>query len=105
LTPNGKIDRRALPVPAVGAVTGAARAVRPRTPVEQQMAALWQQVLGIERVGIDENFFDVGGHSLLMVRLHGLLKHRLGVACSIMDLLKNPTVRSMSRFLRRQATA
>jgi len=104
LTPSGKVNRRALPEPEQGVAEAASRAVRPRTLLEHQIAAVWQQVLGVERVGIDENFFDLGGHSLLMVRLHGILKNRLGVACSIMDLLRYPTVRFMSQFVRQQAT-
>jgi amino acid adenylation domain-containing protein len=104
LTPNGKIDRRALPEPKQSVAGAASRAARPRSLLEHRIAAVWQQVLGVDRVSIDENFFDLGGHSLLMVRLHGLLKNRLGVACSIMDLLRYPTVRLMSQFVRQQAT-
>ena len=69
LTPSGKVDRRALPVP--GSLRPALEDlyVAPRTPMEQQVAAIWCHLLGLERVGIYDNFFELGGHSLLAMQL------------------------------------
>ncbi|MFS2168579.1 phosphopantetheine-binding protein, partial [Variovorax sp. Varisp62] len=69
LTPNGKLDRRALPAPgAVANAVGSASYAAPRDKTEARVAAIWQQVLGVERVGAVDDFFQLGGHSLLAVR-------------------------------------
>ena len=65
LTPNGKIDRRALPAPEIGRVNRAAGYVAPRTPQEYTLAEIWEQLLSIGRISVHDDFFDVGGHSLL----------------------------------------
>ena len=67
LTPNGKIDRRALPAPDYTRLEG--QVVPPRTPAEGLLAAIWQEVLELEQVGIHDNFFEVGGHSLLATQV------------------------------------
>jgi len=103
LTPNGKIDRKALPVPQVQAVaSGAGEAVM--TPVQRRVAALWQQVLGIERVGLEVNFFDVGGHSLLLVKLQSALQREFGVELALVELFQRTTVAAQAeRFAAPQA--
>ena len=97
LTPNGKIDRRALPAPT-GQATGAAYTA-PRTETEQTIAALWSEVLGVERVGVDDNFFDLGGHSLLLVRVSRGLQEAFGREVQVIDLFKYPTVQALAGFL------
>ena len=67
LIPNGKVDRRALPAPEYAA--DADRYVAPRTPVEEVLAGIWAEVLEVERVGVLDSYFDLGGHSLLIMRL------------------------------------
>ncbi len=99
LTPSGKVNRRALPAPDRQRPALAQTLVTPRTPTEQAIAAIWQEVLGVEKVGVDDNFFDLGGHSLLLVQLHGRLAARLGIDVTVMDLFRYPTIGSFARFL------
>ncbi len=69
LTPSGKVDRRALPAPDLTAVHAATDRTAPRTPVEETLAAVWADVLGVERVGVHDNFFDLGGDSILSIQV------------------------------------
>src|SRR5262249_28170197 len=73
VTPNGKLDRKSLPEPALARPDLAAAYVAPQGEVEQAIAEIWQEVLGVERVGVHEKFFQLGGHSLLLVRVHARL--------------------------------
>ncbi|PWK14434.1 non-ribosomal peptide synthetase/type I polyketide synthase [Tumebacillus permanentifrigoris] len=98
LTPNGKIDRRALPSPPDR--TTAASTVLPQNPLEQQISAVWMEVLGLGAVGIDDNFFEVGGHSLSLVKVEVRLKEALGLTVPTMDLFRFPTIRSLAHHLR-----
>ena len=95
-TPNRKLDRRALP--AIEAASKATVAP-PTSAAEQHVLADWQHVLGTEAIGIDDNFFDAGGHSLLVVRLHRKLQQRLGRAIALTDLYRFPTVRTFTASL------
>ncbi|HET7462017.1 MAG TPA: amino acid adenylation domain-containing protein, partial [Longimicrobium sp.] len=97
LTPNGKLDRRALPAPAAGA--GAAHAA-PRDAAELALAGIWARVLGVERVGIRDDFFALGGHSLLAVRLLARVERELGHALPLASLFAAPTVERQAALLR-----
>jgi natural product biosynthesis luciferase-like monooxygenase protein/FkbM family methyltransferase len=99
LTGSGKIDRRALPAPQAGGARVAAAYVAPRTSAEQTVAAVWQSVLGRERVGVHDNFFEVGGNSLLLVQIHARLREALGREVTMVQLFRHPTVQSLARFL------
>src|SRR5260370_515031 len=77
--PNGKLDRRSLPAPGASAADLAEPYVAPRSPLERRLAALWRELLGLARVGIDDDFFALGGHSLTATRLLGPLRDGCGV--------------------------
>ncbi|HEY4594294.1 MAG TPA: beta-ketoacyl synthase N-terminal-like domain-containing protein, partial [Thermoanaerobaculia bacterium] len=70
-----------------------------RSALEEAVAGVWREVLGLERVGVEENFFDLGGHSLLLARVRALLRDRLGREVSLLDLLTHTTVRALARHL------
>ena len=97
LTPNGKIDRRALPdlreeLPAQINRTF----VPPRTPIEELLAGIWSQVLGIKKVGIHDNFFELGGHSLLATQVMSQIRDRLEVELPLRYLFETPTIAGLS---------
>ncbi|KYC36320.1 hypothetical protein WA1_42115 [Scytonema hofmannii PCC 7110] len=98
LTPNGKVDRRNLPVPDHTTRPDEAY-VMPQTKVEQIVAAVWQEMLQVEKVGIYDNFFELGGHSLLVVQVHHKLQEILGVKLSIVEMFQYPTIHSLSERL------
>lgn len=101
LTPNGKADRRALPAPEATANEGATFAA-PRTEEEATLARLWAEVLGVERVGIDEDFFDLGGHSLLATQLISRVQKTFGGELGLRTLFEAPTVAGFAELLLRQ---
>ncbi|MDQ1592163.1 MAG: hypothetical protein QOG71_2790 [Pyrinomonadaceae bacterium] len=103
LTPNGKVNRAALPEPAEARPELAASYVVPRTQAEEAVAAVWQEILRVEHVGVNDNFFDLGGHSLLMVQAHAKLRESFErPELSVIDLFKYPTVSALAKFLSRE---
>jgi natural product biosynthesis luciferase-like monooxygenase protein len=100
LTPNRKTDRKALPAPQLQAAAGASEQKEaPESETDQAIAKVWRDVLGRDDVGLDDNFFDLGGHSLLVVRAHRQLQDALGRALALTDLYRFPTIRKFSTFL------
>jgi amino acid adenylation domain-containing protein len=97
LLPNGKVDRAALPGPETA--RRPAGAVEPRTDLERAIAAVLAEVLGVDRLALDENFFDLGGHSLAMIRAAGILEQRLGRTLPVLDLFRFPTVAALAGHL------
>jgi amino acid adenylation domain-containing protein len=98
LTPNGKVDRRALPKPdRTGA--GGARREPPRTDTERALVAIWEETLGQRGLGIDDDFFESGGHSLKVARVMDLVQKRLGVTVPLTVLFRTPTVRALAEAL------
>jgi acyl carrier protein len=102
LTPSGKVDRRALPVLAPAGRSPDAAWVAPRTATENKIAAIWQSVLGLERVDIHTNFFELGGHSLGMVEVYRRLAASPGDRLGLTDLFDHPTVSALAKFLDRR---
>jgi amino acid adenylation domain-containing protein len=100
LTPNGKLDRKALPAPEYAA--DADRYVAPRTPVEEVLAEIWTEVLRRDRVGVHENFFDLGGHSLLIIRLLAKIQTTFEVELSIRTVYSVPTLEAMAGEIERK---
>lgn len=99
LTPNGKIDRQALPDIESLSSELAEKYEPPKTEIEQAIAQLWQQLLQIEKVGINDNFFDIGGHSLLLVQVHAKLQDMFTVDIAITTLFEHPTIKSLAQYL------
>jgi natural product biosynthesis luciferase-like monooxygenase protein len=99
LTPNAKIDRNALPSPQSAQQTVSTEYAPPEDALEETIAKLWQDTLRVEKIGINDNFFDLGGHSLLIVRIHSQLKSLIEQPVSLTDLYGYPTIRSLSQFL------
>ena len=98
LTPNGKVDRRALPDPDRRG-TPEEIYVAPQSQLEQSLAEIWQEVLGLERVGLRDNFFDLGGHSLLLAQVQAKLRELLDRQVPMLELFKYPTIGSLAKQL------
>ena len=99
LQPNGKLDRRALPAPQRGR-DETAQYTAPQPGSQAMVAAVWAEVLHVERIGVDDDFFDLGGHSLLAAQVIAKLRKTAGARrVSVLDLFKNPTVRALAALL------
>jgi amino acid adenylation domain-containing protein len=96
LTPNGKIDRNVLPAPEDSHPQDQSTYVEPRTPTEKLIAGVWAEVLHLRRVGVADNFFHLGGHSLLVTRMMARLKAALGVELPLRTLFDAPTVAELA---------
>ncbi len=95
LTPSGKVDRKALPVPQTSQSELEVSFVLPRTPTEQIVADIWADILRREQVGINDNFFDLGGHSLLATQVISRLREAFKVDLPLRSLFENPTVKNL----------
>jgi amino acid adenylation domain-containing protein len=99
LTPNGKINRRALPPPDPTMFETVETYVAPRNATEAKLAKIWEEVLQLERVGIHDNFFDLGGHSLLAVRLFSQIEKTFDKQLPLATLFRSPTVAYLAELL------
>jgi aspartate racemase len=99
LTSSGKIDRRALPAPEHCGAAPALPRVAPRNEVETRLAEIWGEVLGRERVGVQDNFFDLGGHSLVAVQLVARIEKTFGQSVPLAALFQGPTIEHMAALL------
>ncbi|MGG1760259.1 surfactin non-ribosomal peptide synthetase SrfAA, partial [Bacillus velezensis] len=98
LTGNGKIDRRALPMPDVTAAN-AVSYTAPRNETEQKLADIWAEVLQMERVGVHDQFFEIGGHSLAGMKLLALIQKTFGVQLTLKDLFTSPTAAGLAQLI------
>ncbi len=99
LTPNGKVDRRALPAPDLTRNDLEGAFTPPRTEIEERLAAIWCEILGLERVGIHDDFFALGGHSLLFLRLWSRIKKTFGQDHPVDFLFRYRTIEQLACFL------
>jgi amino acid adenylation domain-containing protein len=97
--PNGKVDRKALPVPSVDGSAERPTLVVPETEVEKKLANLWKDVLALDRIGIFDNFFDLGGHSLLAVALASKVERAFGKRLPLASFIQAPTIHQFSELL------
>ena len=104
LTPNGKVDRKILPEPAGVRCAQEINYAPPETDLEKRIATVWQNLLHVEQIGRHDNFFDLGGHSLLVVQAHTRLCEMLQSELSIIRLFQYPTISALTKFLNEEQT-
>jgi acyl carrier protein len=95
LSANGKIDRKALPQPDMAAQSGRAYTA-PRNAAEETLVGIWQEVLGIEKIGVADNFFDLGGHSLLAVQVLSRLRRVFGIEVPLRRLFEASAIEALA---------
>ncbi|MGD2184360.1 amino acid adenylation domain-containing protein [Lusitaniella coriacea] len=108
LSANGKVNRRALPIPDYLNTQNREADISPRNPLEQTIATIWQEVLELEKVGVNRNFFDLGGNSLFLTRVYGKILKQLPDLMqnvTLVDLFNYSTIRQLSQYLTGQNTA
>ena len=99
LTSNGKIDRKALPEPD-GDINTGVEYVAPRNEIEEKIVKVWSEVLGVEKIGIDDNFFALGGHSLKAIQVVSMIHKDLNAELSISELFNKPTIRQVGEYIK-----
>jgi amino acid adenylation domain-containing protein len=100
-TPNGKLNREALPIPQLHAPALQVSNQPPRNQIERTVAGIWQEVLQVEDIGIHDNFFDLGGHSLLLVQVFDKLQATFGKKLSMVEMFRHPTISTLADYIRR----
>ena len=98
LTPNGKVDRHALPLPASEPTQATSTAPAARTPTEERLAEIWQEVLKT-KVGLDDDFFVLGGHSILALQVMARVRETFQCDLPLRHLFESPTIRELARVL------
>lgn len=102
LTPNGKLDRRSLPDPDTSRPVIGADYIQPETELERVIARIWQDVLRLDKVGMRDNFFDLGGHSLLIIQAQNKLREALNRDIPMIEIFRNPTIAALANYLRQE---
>ena len=105
LTPNRKVDRRALPKPEEGRRNLDQTFLAPRDNLERQLANIWEKILDVKTVGVQDSFFELGGHSLLAVRLFAQIENRFGRRLPLAALFQAPTIEQLANVLRETASS
>lgn len=105
LTPNGKVNRRALPEPEQQRQQSSAAFVSPQNELERQIAEIWHEMLQLETIGIHDNFFELGGHSLLAIQMHSKLQELLDMDISVVEIFQYPTIHSMAQYISQKQQA
>jgi acyl carrier protein len=99
LTPNGKVDQRALPAPDIENIGLQETYVAPRTPIEHTLVAIWTEVLSLERVGVHDNFFELGGHSLLATQVISRVQNTLGIELPLRTLFETSDIADLAEVI------
>lgn len=99
LTPNGKVDRKALPAPQAQQGTEQREIIAPVTPTETQILQIWRDVLGVDVISVEDDFFSVGGHSLLATQVVARMRNAFGVKLPLRALFEAPTIRNAARLI------
>jgi amino acid adenylation domain-containing protein len=99
LTPNGKINRQALPIPDLNQLIDAEQYLAPITPTQEILAGIWQEILGVERVGINDNFFELGGHSLIATRVLSQIKQVFSIELPLRSVFEQATVAQLAPLI------
>jgi amino acid adenylation domain-containing protein len=102
-TPNGKIDRKALPLPENMRLPSPGQPEKLSNTMEETITNIWREALGLERIGLQDNFFDIGGHSLLLGQVRSKIQQALQLKIEMLDLFKYPTIGTLSKFLEQQS--
>ncbi|GER90183.1 hypothetical protein KDW_43450 [Dictyobacter vulcani] len=103
MTPNGKIDRKALPAVEEANLVLGTTYVAPETDTEQKVAEIWKQVLGTEQVSIHDNFFALGGHSLLATQVVSQLRVIFQIELPLRKFFETPTIHELAKYLEEQS--
>ena len=102
LTPNAKIDRKALPQPDTSEIESESRYIAPRDELELKLAEIWHKALGVKNIGINDNFFELGGHSLLAAQVFAQIEKKLGKNLSLATLFEGPTIGQIAEILKQK---
>jgi len=105
VTPNGKIDQRALPNPDAAAFHAAEGRVMPRNEVEAALVEIWAELLKVDGIGVFDNFFELGGHSLLATQVSARIRRYMGVEVPVRSLFEEPTVAALARIVEQSRAA
>jgi acyl carrier protein len=104
LTPNGKVDRRALPPPDETSTAAASATEAPLNEVESALAEIWCEVVGVDEVRREDNFFDLGGHSVLVTQMITRVRSGMGVELTLRNVFETPSLGELAQIIDRQLT-
>lgn len=104
-TPSGKVDRLALPDADAARAEDSEVYIAPRSAMERSIANIWEELLKVDKVGINDNFFGLGGHSLLLAHAHSKVMETLRVKVSMIDMFKYPTIGALAQHLSEQGNS